>query len=172
MTHQKFRIYEHDTGEMLVPESVAMTGEGEFIDLGSKTDHECGEIYSVYWFSDPDEFDVSWYTGWEDRNGQEVFGGDFIERVRDESAEAERKWLKENEDSPEVDDIESFVHDYSGAVGLVKRTEGGWVIENLEGHKWAFHGPEGTMDFSWETEIEVVGNKWQNKTKVYQNGTV
>lgn len=163
----KFRIYEHETDAILVPESVAMTGEGEFIDLGSKDDPDCGDIHPVYWFSDPDEFDVSWHTGWEDANGEEIFEGDLIKRTRDTAAETEKRWMKEDPDAPDVGDIEEFVNDYSESLGVVKQKKGGFVIELIEGHRRAFHGPAGELSIDLGEEAEVVGNIWQTDLSEY-----
>lgn len=161
----KFRMYEKEFDELWVPEATVMNGEGVFFELGAKDDPNCGEIHPTYWPSDEDdiEFEVSWFTGWTDRNGDEIFGGDILKRVRHMAAEHEREWIEEHEDSPDVDDIESFVTDYSGSLGVVEWSPGGFSIRLIEGHKWAFHGPEGTLDSRFDKEIEIVGNKWQNK---------
>lgn len=160
----KFRIYEKEFDEMWVPEATVMNGEGEFFELGAKDDRNCGEIHPVYWRFDEDdiEFEVSWFTGWTDRNGDEIFGGDVLKRVRDLSAESQKEWLEENEDAPDVDNIESFVDDFSGGLGVVQWEPGGFTIKHIEGHKWAFTGPEGTLEVNLDEEVEIVGNKWQD----------
>lgn len=140
------------TEDKLYHEKCRLISNGEVVarSNGGHADHRRADV-------------ISWSTGWTDRNGDEVYGGDILKRVRDRAVESEREWLEENEDAPTVDDIESFVNDYSGAVGVVEWREGGYHIKNLKGHKWAFHGPEGHLDFDWETEVEIIGNIWENK---------
>jgi len=113
---------------------------------------------------DPTKYEtVTWHTGWKDRNGVLVFGGDIIKRVRHLAAEHEREWLQKNQNAPDVNDIESFVDDYSGALGVIEWEPAGYHIRNLKGHKRAFTGPEGGLEVNLEEEIEIVGNIWENQ---------
>lgn len=142
----KFRAYDEESGDMIVSESIAVDGKGN---------------YHCHKSRDADEFSFSWFTGWEDRNGDEIFEGDIIRRAEHTAAESEREWLREHDDAPDVGDIEEFVTDYTGALGVVRWEDGGFFIEHVEGHLWAFHGPEG--DMASLDELEVTGNIWQNE---------
>ena len=162
----KFRVYDEKSDEIFVAEATALQGDGEYISLGCREvrhgprDHE---IIPSYGEIQEEGLTFSWFTGWTDRNGDEIFEGDVLKRAKDRVAENERKWLEENKDAPDVDDVESFVEDKSGSLGLVEWKAGGFTIRILEGHKWAFIGPEGTVEVSLDEEVEVVGNKWQNQ---------
>jgi len=142
----KFRAYDEDSGDMIVSESIAVDGEGNYVHFKDRS---------------AEQFSFSWFTGWEDRNGDEIFEGDIIRRAEHTAAESEREWLREHGDAPDVGDIDMFVTDYTGALGVVRWEDGGFFIEHVEGHLWAFHGPEGDMAFL--DELEVIGNIWQNE---------
>lgn len=144
----KFRAYDEKSGYMTVSESIVVDGEGNYHHHYKNRDGD-------------DEFSFSWFTGWEDRNGDEIFEGDIIRRAQHTAAESEREWLREHDDAPDVGDIEKFVTDYTGALGVVRWEDGGFFIEHFEGHLWAFHGPEG--DMASLDELEVIGNIWQNE---------
>lgn len=115
---------------------------------------------------DEDRYELSWATGWEDRNGDIICQGDVLKRVRDTIAELEREGLEEdgnNYPNPEdLDDVEAWIGSKQGAVGVVRKTAGGFTISRLKGHKWGFYGPEGNRTFDWEEEIEIIGNEFQN----------
>jgi len=162
MFPSKFRAYDKENQELLEQgDGILLCGDGTLLKakVGKNQTQTFPEV--------TDRFELSWYTEWTDRNGDDVYSGDIVKRVRDLSAESEKEWLKKND--PDVD-IESFVQDYSGALGLIHWQPGGWFIRLLKGHKWAFHGPEGGINFDWEKEIEIIGNKWQNKIKISKNG--
>lgn len=166
----KFRVYDEKSDKIFVAEATAAQGDGRYISLGAReVRYQNGEadIIPAYGPVEESGLTFSWFTGWTDRKGNEVYEGDVVKRVRDSSAEAEREWL-ESEDSPDVDEVESFITDYSGALGLVRWKPGGFAVKYLEGHKWAFHGPEGTFDASWDEDLEVVGNKWQDPNLLSQ----
>jgi len=139
----KFRAF--DGGDIVPADLISVDGDGNY----QSEDRDASKLI------------FSWFTGWEDRNGDEIFEGDIIERAVHEAAESEREWLREHDDAPDVGDIDMFVTDYTGALGVVRWRDGGFFIENIEGHLWAFHGPEG--DMAPLDEIEVVGNIWQNQ---------
>ena len=167
----KFRVYDEKSGEIFVAEATAVQGDGRYVSLGCKEvlPREGGrEIIPAYGPIEEEGLHFSWFTGWTDRNGDEVYEGDILKRVRHLAAEHEREWLEHEEDAPEVDDIDDFVTDYSGALGVVRWREGGFFIHHIEGHKWAFHGPEGTLDASWNEDLEVVGNKWEDPNLLSQ----
>ena len=144
----KFRTYDEESGYMAVSGSIVVDGKGNYHYHYKNRDGD-------------DEFSFSWFTGWEDRNGDEIFEGDIIRRAEHTAAESEREWLREHDDAPDVGDIEEFVTDYTGALGVVRWKDGGFFIEHVEGHLWAFHGPEG--DMASLDELEVIGNIWQNE---------
>ena len=75
----KFRAYDEESGDMIVSESIAVDGKGNYLHFKDR---------------DADEFSFSWFTGWEDRNGDEIFEGDIIRRAEHTAAESEREWLR------------------------------------------------------------------------------
>jgi len=170
MFKPKFRVYDEKSDEIFVAEATAVQGDGRYISLGSKhVRHRSGgeDIISVYGWVEEEGLTFSWFTGWTDRNNDEIFEGDILKRVKDISAERKREDILHNEDYPNLEDYDvnsadEIVDDFSGAEGLVKWRDGGFYIDNLSGHKWAFHGPEGAINFYDWNEIEIIGNKWQD----------
>lgn len=159
----KFRVYDEKSDEIFVAEATAAQGDGEYISLGCREVLlESGgmEMIASYGPVEEEGLTFSWFTGWTDWNGDEVYGGDVVKRVQDEAAESQRKWLKEGDATPNLNEV--TIKDYSGALGLVQWKPGGFTIKLIEGHKWSFYGPEGTLNANWDKEVEVIGNEFQN----------
>ena len=94
------------------------------------------------------EFVLQQFTGLRDKDGQDIYEGDVIER------------LCEYPDRP-VDDI---LRRYDGAIGKVEYHanygNAGFCVELISGHDWSFHDPEGS---SWDSQyVKVIGNVYEH----------
>lgn len=137
----KFQVYDTVEDELIRPANdFLLAGNGEAILRWNGNEYE--DVTARY--------EVSFFIGQQDMNGEDIYGGDFIKRTRDENAE----WARENEDLDE-----ELIHDKSGGLGVVTYSGMGYAIQKIEGPKRTFHGPEGGINFSWD-EVEIVGNKW------------
>jgi hypothetical protein len=151
-----FRIYDKSEGKFLDGDSWCINREGE---LGAFD-------YSLEFRIEGNRYEASFQLPKQDVNGDHIYTGDLVKRIHDKSAELEREFA---EDHDEIEDVEAYVNDRSGAIGLVVWTGMEFRIELLEGHKWAFYGPEGGLSFySWNDDIEIVGNKWNTDLTQYE----
>lgn len=164
----KFRVYDEKSDEVFVAEATAAQGDGRYISLGSREvlyREGGGDIIPAYGPVEEKGLTFSWFTGWTDRNFTEVYEGDVVERVRDTVAEDERRRLQDDNVHPnpeDLTDIEGWINSKRGALGVVVWESGGFFIERISGHKRAFYDHSGSPTFSWDEEVEVVGNKWQD----------
>lgn len=153
----EFRLYDKERKEFIEGSEqfcLSQSGEIGFFD------------YSNEFRSVEDEYGLSFRTPKTDRNGDSIYQGDILKRTRDKVAEFDRKHYEEKG----YDEIESLIDDKSGSFGVVVFDGMRFTVKLLEGHKWAFHGPEGGFAFDWDEEVEVVGNKWQDDLNKYERG--
>lgn len=107
-------------------------------------------------------YEISWMTGWSDLNGEDLWERDVVKRVRDKRAERELRDYQEN-GLPGTDEkdasisVEDYVRDYSGGIAVIEWRDGGFVFDQLSGHKWSFYDPQGSHDFDFD-EIEKFGS--------------
>lgn len=103
-------------------------------------------------------YEISWFTGWSDMNEESLWEGDVVKRVKDTSAETQRREYEEHGTPADVEDPEQLIHDYSGGIAIIEWKDGGFVFDRLFGHEWAFHGPEGTLDVDLGREVKRLGS--------------
>jgi hypothetical protein len=157
---KQFRVYDKKEDELIEPaEKFYIGADGETL-LCSTLDMRWKLVYEEV----TDDYEVSFQAGWIDRHGRKVWQGDLVKRVRDQVAEYDRQYAKEQG----IEDVEEYVqNDKSGAVGLVTWNGTEFRVKLLEGHKWAFYGPEGQESFWWEEDIDIIGNKWNTDLSQY-----
>lgn len=115
-------------------------------------------------FPDIDEtrYEVSWLTNWIDSAENRLWEGDVVKRVRDTCAEYQRIDYEKN--GTPVDDAspEDLINDRSGSVAIVTWKDNNFTFDQLFGHKWAFIGPEGSLNVNMGLEVRRIGTIHDN----------